>query len=450
MVRDLGANLAAGLRSLLFLRPRPGAWRPFPVQWLLLVLLDAAQTAAFAAWREGWEGRLDPDGVPLVLVPLVFALCTAWLMSQRGARAALLGPVATVLLVLLVLVRLGAALSYEMARAGFFPMEVLHALEEWRVVHAWWIVATVVAVLRIAAGPWRGRMADGAVALAVFLLPLQWMPEPYLWNVDPPAHAGAASVEPAGESVIYDQLRLMGEAVQRLSPQRPGVEDVYFVGLAGAASEDAFLTEASLAAEQVRTRFDADGRTLLLANNPGTYETLPLASATGLGFALSAVGETLDPDEDLVFVYLTGHGTADQELDLSAWPLPLEALTPALLRHQLDEAGIRWRVVVVSACHAGAFVEALRDEHTLVLTASDADGESPDCRPRGRLTGFGQAFLEEALARTRSLPAAFGLARESLARRAREQGHASANPLVALGPALAAKLERLARRPEKR
>ena len=34
------------------------------------------------------------------------------------------------------------------------------------------------------------------------------------------------------------------------------------------------------------------------------------------------------------------------------------------------ESGIRWKVIVVSACFSGAFVEPLADDHTIVITAA--------------------------------------------------------------------------------
>ncbi len=56
--------------------------------------------------------------------------------------------------------------------------------------------------------------------------------------------------------------------------------------------------------------------------------------------------------------------------------LPLRDLTGETLAEALRESGIKWRVIVISACHAGAFIEPLQDENTIVITAARADRSS--------------------------------------------------------------------------
>ena len=57
---------------------------------------------------------------------------------------------------------------------------------------------------------------------------------------------------------------------------------------------------------------------------------------------------------------LTSHGSEDHEFYINQPPLPLDPLTPQRLRVALDASGIRWRVIVVSACYSGGYIEALR------------------------------------------------------------------------------------------
>src|SRR5216117_2970700 len=83
-------------------------------------------------------------------------------------------------------------------------------------------------------------------------------------------------------------------------------------------------------------RFDTDGRSIVLINN--------------LRAMLSAIGDMIDPDQDVVMVYLTSHGGRDHRLAVEFPPLQLEALAPVTLKEMLDSAGIKWRIIVVSAC----------------------------------------------------------------------------------------------------
>ena len=116
----------------------------------------------------------------------------------------------------------------------------------------------------------------------------------------------------------------------------------------------------------------------------------------------------MDRDEDILFLFLTSHGRPRPVLD-RVLPAPLADLTPAELRKMLDDAGIRNRVIVVSSCYSGSFVEALRDDDSLVITASAKDRNSFGCSNEADFTYFGKAFFDEALraparSSTRSTP----------------------------------------------
>jgi hypothetical protein len=75
---------------------------------------------------------------------------------------------------------------------------------------------------------------------------------------------------------------------------------------------------------------------------------------------------------------------------------------------------MRWKVIVVNACYSGGFVDALRDDSTMVMTSARADRTSFGCGADSDITYFGKAFLAEALNRTTSLREAFDLARDSV------------------------------------
>ena len=68
----------------------------------------------------------------------------------------------------------------------------------------------------------------------------------------------------------------------------------------------------------------------------------------------------MNPDEDILFLYLTGHGSKNAELSVKFWPLQLNQLSAENLKQMLDEAGINWRVVVISACYSGSFVNGFK------------------------------------------------------------------------------------------
>ncbi len=191
-------------------------------------------------------------------------------------------------------------------------------------------------------------------------------------------------------------------------------------------------------------RFDTDGRSLLLINNPRTLLDDPLATVSNLRTTLKEIGTAIDTDDDVVMLYLEGHGTRDFRMPVEYWPLQLDPLTPQLLRDMLDESTIKWRIIVVSACYSGGFIDALKDDHTLIMTASASNRTSFGCGSESNATYFGDAMFQHALRFDDSFISAFAKARELIAEREHAEGIKSpSDPQIFVGDAMAAKLPQL-------
>jgi hypothetical protein len=245
------------------------------------------------------------------------------------------------------------------------------------------------------------------------------------------------------ESAFYAQQRLLAQALDALEPGRAGTEDVYVLTAALYASEDVFMKEVGVIADLLEERFDGHGRTVRLVNNPATLETLPIATMTSIRRALAAIGSRMNADEDVLVLYLTSHGSERHRLSVDLWPLELDPVDPAGLRKALDDAGIRWRVIVVSACYSGGYVEPLRDARTLVITASAARRQSFGCGSESDFTYLAKALFDEELRSSLSFEEAFARARETIAAREREQGFEPSEPQIDVGTAIREKLRSL-------
>jgi hypothetical protein len=445
---DLAANLVCGLRAALFRAPPLGQWRPFAEQILALALLDVMIGLGPGLLEHGRDGHLDWTALPRALLPVPVALLAGWLLARRSGRPSLLGATAVTLLAVTIWFDLASGL---LGMALWRGWSVVAPIEPWSylALFAWWAVALGLAVARLArdasARAW-SRIADATLAAVVMVLPFWYVPDAPLWQGAAGDTEEVDSYAVSREEVFYGQPGLLEAALARLAPQRPGVEDVYFVGVAGYASEDVFLNEAELAEDVLRSRFDTGGRSVLLANNARTVRTLPVASVTALRRALRAVGQAMDPDEDVLFLFLTTHGSPDHSLAMDFWPLQLQGLTPEVLRQMLDEAGVRWRVIVISACFSGGFVDGLKSDTTLLMTAADAARSSFGCGPDSDLTYFGRAFFGDALTASSGLVEAFGVARETIRRREQAAGFEASNPQIHVGSAIGDKLARMERR----
>jgi hypothetical protein len=171
-------------------------------------------------------------------------------------------------------------------------------------------------------------------------------------------------------------------------------------------------------------RWDTRGRSVVLANDPKTLLDTPFATVSHLRETLREIGAALDPESDVLMLYIAGRGGA-AGVEVAHPPLDLLPISPTTLRALLDDAGIKWRIVVVSACRADAFHEALDDASTVVLTA----GEERACDRAGPL---GDALFGRALGEHDSFAGALESAASSGTRATLAIGSAIAGLLHAL------------------
>lgn len=245
------------------------------------------------------------------------------------------------------------------------------------------------------------------------------------------------------EDVFYRQTELLNEELAALQDQRQGKTDLYFVGFAGQADERVFFNDVSLARNVLDRRFNTAGRSLVLVNNADTVYNAPLANRHNLEAVLQGIARRMDKEEDVLFLYLSSHGAQDHKLSVSFWPLRLNDLKAEDLKTLLDNAGIRNRVIVVSACYSGGFLDVLKDDNTLILTASSRDHVSYGCGDFTRYTYFGESYFAKALDKDASFISAFEEARRLIEEREQNEALDQSGPQIDVGRNIAGILENL-------
>src|SRR6266705_1644577 len=193
-------------------------------------------------------------------------------------------------------------------------------------------------------------------------------------------------------------------------------------------------------------RVDAARRSIALINNRATLKNYPIATASNLRAALAHLGNMINTDEDIVLLHIATHGGNDYKLALDLPPLELAQLTPSALARMLADSGIKWKVIVISACFSGGFIEPLKDDNTLIITAADAFHSSFGCDYDSEYTWFSEALYDEALRDTFSLVEAFEAAKEAVDDRERAEGYPPSNPQMFAGTAMRKKLAALEKR----
>ncbi len=430
----LARNVVSGLRLALFLPVRVHDFRATPGDYAALVMFNFMAWLAASAARTGFAGEFDADAaltyfaaIPLVLGAafavaalygrreIALVLAVAWVSADVLFEAAGLG-----------LLALPAGL-------GAYTLLVFGLLA--------WIWAVALRAVAVCAGTHRPQFYQGAlVASAMIAFALFAFPDREAW-IAPEAPQRPPAL--ADERLFHLQGELIERRLAAIAPGQPGVAELYFIGFAPDGSQDVFAREMRFVKRLFDQRFRTRGRSIALVNGEATLEEFPLATATNLRRALARVAKQMNPEEDALYLFLSAHGDEDQQL--SAWQPPLEPapMTPTSLARMLQDAGIKWRIIVVSACFSGGFIEPLRDENTLIVTASAADRHSFGCEAGQDFTYFGRAYFHDALAKTRSFIEAFALARETVAKQEALEELAPSIPQIWVGRALEPRLSAL-------
>jgi hypothetical protein len=171
---------------------------------------------------------------------------------------------------------------------------------------------------------------------------------------------------------------------------------------------------------------------------------VPLANLHNLGRVLSEIGQRIDPEEDVVFLYLSAPALTDVEIKPRFETLDFVPIHASQIESMLDDAGIKWRVIVLSACAADGFVERLSGPATLVIAAAGTGSRGHGCKGDADYTAFGKAFFGEALRDTYSLREAFDRAQARLAEEGRGALRGPVEPAMHAGAEISAKLDALA------
>lgn len=243
------------------------------------------------------------------------------------------------------------------------------------------------------------------------------------------------------EQVLYAQPQMMRAATARLTSRTPGKVNLYFIGFAGDGDEDVFRNEAEYATKLFSTRFNAAGHTLLLINNPATLNQYPLASLTNLQTAVDATASRMDSDQDVLLLFLTSHGSDDHLLYVSMDPLPLDQIAPEDLADVFANMHIRYKVIVISACYSGGFIDALKNDTTMIITAARTDRASFGCGTDSDITDFGRAFFAEGLNHHDSFTAAFAEASKLVDAWETHDGEKHSFPQISTTPNIEAQLK---------
>ena len=250
------------------------------------------------------------------------------------------------------------------------------------------------------------------------------------------------------QSIQVEDERRMQEALARLQPQRPGVVDAYVI-VAALDADPVFGREGREAGRLLSSRFDAVGRTLVLADDEGSDKADAAASPDDLAHALGSVASVMNRDEDVLVLYTTSHGTPDAGLNFRDPARGEAVIAPAQLAAMLDRPGFKNRLIIIQACFSGQFVPVLAGPRTVVATAASSMRSSFGCTAGNDWTFFGYALINQAMRQPDTFVRQFRRAFVTILGWEQRLGYELSSPQISIGSDTAAWLAALdAREPK--
>jgi hypothetical protein len=247
--------------------------------------------------------------------------------------------------------------------------------------------------------------------------------------------SGSVQAEP---SAAHRQESLILNQINSLKGQRKGINDIYFVGIAPYSTEDVFMNEATYVRNLFDMQYNTLERSALLVNNKKTLELYPVATLKNIERIFSRLGSLIDPEEDVVVLYITSHGEKNEGITVKLKNMyhlksDVDYLDPETIARLFDENNIKWRILLLLACFSGEFVVNLKNDHSLIITSAAGDKSSFGCGHHGDFTQFGEAYFKNSLSKSRDLISSFHQARTQVENQEIKQNLEASEPQIFVG-----------------
>ncbi len=441
---ELIGNILAGTRAALFMPVHLRSFKGGYFQACLLLVVSLSLSFIYDYFDSAPDNYFNPHGLSyqgLLYLSFLFSLS---LIAAINSRQHDLIKLIILLLSIVPVIWLGSICLLAIAEhqsyldiytsnwVVFFAYSIWYLLVVGRLLKSFFYIGIVPTIAYV-------------LLYAIFnFSPLFLLPTEPLWQPILQANESASDSWPNNidvEAIYYSQNTLLEKTVNELIEGKPGSADLFFIGFAGDADEDVFMNEVTSARTILDENLNSFGRSLVLINNGATVETVPLANGHNLKVSIKETAKLMNIDEDMLVLFLSSHGTIDHYLLANFPPFKLNNLNADTINSALNAAGIKWRIIIISACYSGGFIEPLIDPYTLLITAANAERNSFGCGHDGQYTYFGEAYFEKGLKQTGSFIRAFEVAKKIIFDKENEQGYKNSEPQIRVGVEIKSKLK---------
>lgn len=231
---------------------------------------------------------------------------------------------------------------------------------------------------------------------------------------------------------LWDDEKKLYKQLMDLKPQNTKENDVFLI-VAALDSDAVFSREAIETSKVLSKKYQAQGRTIVLATSDDEKNNTPNGNPNNLVKSIVHISEIMDKQNDILVLYLTTHGHPITGLAYKNKNLASGFIGPKYLANILSQNGIKRKMIIISACFSGIFIPELESEESVIVTAAAQDRTSFGCKPDNDWTFFGDAFINQAIRSGAEFKLAFQNARNIINSWERKARLKPSNPQIKIG-----------------
>lgn len=244
------------------------------------------------------------------------------------------------------------------------------------------------------------------------------------------------------EYALYKESHQLQLALDSLQASDPQKIELYSLVVAGYGTEEVFRRESKFIENLFSAQYGNRATAIYLANSQRSLDERPLATLTSVRAAITRIAERMDKEQDIFFLYITSHGSKDKKISLNHNGLALNDIEAKWLGDLLKATGIKHKVIVLSACFSGGFIDDIKDPYSLIITAAAADKTSFGCADDSLFTYFGKAYFQQSLQPGVDFEQAFFTAKKLVSTWEKAQKITRSNPQIHSSEIVAKQLKR--------
>ncbi|MEM9101781.1 MAG: C13 family peptidase, partial [Pseudomonadota bacterium] len=156
----------------------------------------------------------------------------------------------------------------------------------------------------------------------------------------------------------------------------------------------------------------------------------PLATQYSVDYVVGNISKKMNLEEDILLMYITSHGSKQATVTFDHNAIKMNDLSAKYLADILEKNSVKRKILMISACYSGSFIEPLKSDNTLIITSASDKDTSFGCADDSEMTWFAKAFFEEGDGNVLDFVNRFHIATKKVTQWEKQKDYEASNPQI--------------------